>query len=236
MTLVEQISALRLKAVAADDETRIKARSGEFITLRERLQAATVNAASAVAGRVELQAANCVEDGYEQSRTSVLSVVQDLVSTLQNLTIDAKLDLVKLQCNSIETHFKNSEKFVVNAWQEYARSFGQNDDHDDHLLDALERGGVDVDEIRSEIEKAESTLLVLRNRTFPHMGDVAKMQQALDTLNTIRERVAQLIDPEIANLVVRAQDGGIPYSEMTPGVVEALSSLGILDRFRVVLK
>lgn len=232
MTLLEKIGELRLKAVAADDEDRIKSRSGEFTALRERLQGATANAANVAAGRIELQTAGLMEDSYEQNRAAALAVVKDLIDTIESLSIDAKFDLVKMQGNGIEVHFKNSEKFVASAWKAHVPTAGPNDDD---LLDALERGGVDVEAIRSDIEIAESALLVLRNRVLPQAGDIARMQQALDTLNSIGERIGQLIDPTIANLVVRAQDGGVPYSEMTPQVIVALTKLGILERFRVVL-
>jgi hypothetical protein len=87
-----------------------------------------------------------------------------------------------------------------------------------------------------DIESAKLALLTLSNRTLPEPGDDAKLQKALDTLDSSGERIGKLIDPAIADVVVRAQGGGVPYSEMTPEVISALKKLGILDRFRVVLK
>jgi hypothetical protein len=234
MTLLDRIHQLQLKAVAADDEDKIKGRSGEFITLRERLETATTNAARADTGRKELESAGIVQDDYEQNRASALAVVKDLIATVENLSVETKFDAVKMQGSAVEAHFKNSETFVVDAWRHHLPPIPPT--VDDELLDALEQGGVDVEALRLDIESAKLALLTLSNRTLPEPGDDAKLQKALDTLDSSGERIGKLIDPAIADVVVRAQGGGVPYSEMTPEVISALKKLGILDRFRVVLK
>jgi len=234
MTLLDRIHQLRLKAAAADDEEKIKRRSGEFTTLRERLETVVANAPRVETGRKELQSAGIVLDDFESNRAAALAVVEDLIATVQNLTVETKFDAVKMQGSSIEGYFKNSEKSVANAWKQNLPQAAPV--VDDDLLDALEQGGVDVEGIRSDVARAESTLLVLINRTLPEQGDNAKLRKALDTLNSVGERIGELIDPTIADIVVRAQREGVPYSEMTPQVVSALKKLGILDRFRVVLK
>lgn len=234
MTFLEKINQLRLKAVAADDEDKIKSRSGEFTALRERLQGATVNAASVDAGRKELHAAGETQDGYDQDRASALAVIQDLESMVETLSVEAKFDAAKMQGSTIEAHFKRSEKWVVEAWRSYVPK--ATPAVDDDLLDALEQGGIDVEAIRSDIENATAAWLILRNRSLPEPGDNAKLQRALVTLNSSRKRIRELIDPAIADVVVRAQGDGVPYSEMTPEVILALRELGILERFRIVLK
>lgn len=233
MTLLDKISKLRLSAVAADNRDKLKARSGELTALRELLQRATANAAIVTAGREELRTAGYTQDGYEQDRASALAVIKDLIDTIQTLPIETKFDLIKIQGHSVEAHFRSSEKFVTSTWKAYvpSQTFA---DHDD-LLNALAQGGINVEAIRSDIEDAESALLTLKYRALPQTGDVAKVRQALDTLNSVASRIGEVIDPAIADLVVRAQDGGVPYSEMTAEVKVALEKLGILDRFRVVL-
>ena len=234
MTLLDRIHQLQLKAVAADDEDKIKRRSGEFTMLRERLVTATANAARVDAGRKELQSAGVVQNDYEQHRSVMLASVKDLKATVENLSVETKFDAAKMQGNTIETHFKNSEISVTNAWKQHLSS--AQPAVDDDLLDALERVGVDVEAIRSDIESANLALLVLRNRVVPEPGDCAKLQNALDTLNSSGERIGKLIDPAIADIVMRAQGDGVPYLEMTSEVISALKKLGVLDRFRVVLK
>lgn len=234
MTLLDRIHQLRLKAAAADDEDKIKRRSGEFTTLRERFETATANAVRVNTGRNELQSAGIVQDDYKQNRSAALTVVKDLIAAVGNLSVETKFDAVTMQGRAVETHFKNSEKYVADAWKQHLPSAPPA--VDDDLLDALEQGGVNVEAIRSDIEGAKLALLVLSNRTLPEPGDSAKLQKALDTLDAIGERIGELIDPAIADVVVRAQGGGVPYSEMTPEVISALNKLGILDRFQVVLR
>jgi hypothetical protein len=234
MTLLDRIHQLQVTAVAADDEDKIKSRSGEFTTLRERLEAATKNAARTDAGRKELQLAGIVQNDYEQRRTSALDVVKNLIATVQNLSVATKFDAVKTQSSTVEAHFTNSEKLVADAWRRHLPSAPPT--VDDELLNALEQGGVNVEAIRSDIASAEMALLMLSSRRLPEQGDNAKLLMSLDTLNSSGARIGKLIDPVIADIVVRAQDGGVPYLEMTPQVISALKKLGILDRFRVVLK
>jgi hypothetical protein len=234
MTLVERISQLQLSAAAADDEGKLKSRSGEFTALRERLAAATINAEDAEAGRKELQASGIVEDGNEQSRTASLAIVKEMAAAVESLSVEAKFDALNLQGRNVEQHFKTSEKLVADVWRNYV--FSIQPTVDDELLDALERGGVDVETIRSDIEDAKSVLLMLRTRRLPKDGDIAKLQKARSTLNSSGESIGKLIDPAIADVVVRAQNGGVPYTEITSEIVSALKKFGILNRFRVVLK
>jgi hypothetical protein len=234
MTLVDRINQLQLRAAAADNEGKLKSRSGEFTALRERLEAATINAARAEAGRKELQAAGILEDGYEQGRTATLAMVKKLAAAVEALSVEAKFDALNIQGRTVEDHFKNSEKLVAEVWRHYV--FSIQPTVDDELLDALEHGGVDVEAIRSDIENAKSVLLMLRNRRLPEAGDIAKLQKALNTLDSSGESIGKLIDPAIADVIVRAQNGGVPYTEMASEIVSGLKNLGILDRFRVVLK
>lgn len=233
MTLLERINQLRLKAVAADDEHKIKSRSGEFVALRERMQDASANAPRVAAGRRELEAAGRTQDGYDQERAATFAGIQALIATIESLSVESKFDLVKMQGQNVEMHFRNSEKFVANAWRSH---LPPSLPADDDLLDALDQAGVDVEAIRSDIESARLVLLTLRNRTLPQPGDAWRLQQALSTIGASKARIGEVIDPIIADLVVRAQTGEIPFAEMTPEVVSALADIGILNRFRVVLR
>lgn len=233
MTFMGKIEQLRLKAAAFDDEDKIKSHTGEFTTLRDRLEAAAANAANVAAGRKELQAAGVTQESYDQDRASALSVAKNLISMVEDLSVEKKFDALKMQVSPIETHFRNSEKFVARAWQEFQPPAPPSADD---LLDSLEQAGVDVENIRSDLEDAKSVLLRLGSRRLPEPGDIATLRQALSRLSSSASRIGEVIDPAIAQVVMRAQDGGVPYSEMTPQVVQALKELGLLDRFRVVLK
>lgn len=233
MTLLERINHLRLKALAADDEHKIKTRSGEFVALRERLQNASANAPRVAAGRRELGAIGLAQDDYDQQCAATSAGIQALIATIESLSVESKFDLVKTQGQNVEMHFRNSEKFLANAWRSHLPLYLP---ADDELLDALDQAGVDVEAIRSDIESARLVLLTLRNRTLPQPGDALRLQQAQATLEASKSRIGEVIDPLVADVVVRAQTGEVPFSEMTPQVVSALAKIGILDRFRVVLR
>lgn len=234
MTLINRINQLQLRAAAADDEEKVKSRAGEFTALRERLQGATANATSVAAGRQELQAAGITQDMHAKDLASVFAVVRDLINEVEGLTLEAKFDVAKVKGSTVAAHFKNSEKFVADEWQRHLPPTASG--VEDELLAALEQGGIDVEAIRADIEGAKLTLLVLSARTLPEPGDALKLQQALSTLNSSKSRIAEVIDPAMASIVLRAQDGGVPFLELTPEVILALTKLGILERFRVVLK
>jgi hypothetical protein len=233
MTLLERINQLRLKAVAADNEHKIRSRSGEFVALRERMQNASAIAPRVAAGRRELEAAGLTEDGYDQDRATTCAGIKALIATIESLSVESKFDLVKMQGQNVEMHFRNSEKFVANAWRSHLPPYLPTGDD---LLDALDQAGVDVEAIRSDIESARLVLLTLRNRALPQPGDALRLQQALSTIDASKARIGHVIDPVIADLVVRAQTGEVPFAEMTPEVVSALADIGILSRFRVVLR
>lgn len=234
MTLLDRIDQLHLRAVAADDEEKIKSRAGEFAMLSERLQAATANAERVNAGRKELSSAGIVQDDHEQNQASALEVVKYLTTMVEDLSVIAKFDAVKMQGSTIEAHFKRSEKFVSDAWRSYVPKAMPA--VDDDLLDALDQAGINVEAIRSDIERAAAALLTLRNRVLPELGDNHKLQSALETLNSSGRRIGEVVDPAIADVIVRAQGSGVLYAEITPEVILGLKELGILDRFRVVLK
>jgi hypothetical protein len=234
MTLVNRIHQLQLRAVAADDEYKIRARAGEFSSLRDRIQSAALNASRVAVGRKELRSAGIEQSDYEQNRASGHALVRDLIDAIESIAVHAKLDAVKMQASTLETFLKNSEKWVARAWMDNRPA--EQPAVDDDLLDALEQGGVDVEAIRVDIERAQGALLTLSNKTLPERGDWERLQDALTVLISSGERIGLLVNPAIADVVVRAQGDGVPYTELTNEVVSELRGLGILDRFRVVLR
>lgn len=234
MTLLEKIRQLGVNALAVDDEEKIRSRTGDFAALRERLQAMSANATNVAIGWEELRAHGVVQDGIDENQAAALSAVKALIRIVDTLPIEAPLDMVQNQEPTIAKHFRNSEKLLTSAWRTHLPTMLP--ENDDDLLDALDRGGVNVEAIRSDLENARMTLFALQHRIFPEPGDAQRLQQALSTLNSSKARIGEVVDPAIAALVVRAQDGGVGYSEFTPSVVAALNEIGILERFRVVLK
>ena len=213
MTLAERINSLRLRAVSADDEEKIKTRSGEFTTITERIGKATAKAERVEVARAELRSAPVEQDDYHQLRQTARAVLTQLIATVESLAVDAKLDTVKMQANTVEQFFRNSELWATAAWKSHLPT--EVPAVDDELLDALEHGGVNVEAIRADIERAESDMLVLRNKVLPELGDIPRLRAALKVLASSSERIGSLVDPAIAEVVVRAQADGVPFSERT---------------------
>jgi hypothetical protein len=234
VTLLDRIQNLQLRAVAADDENKIKTRVGEFTTLRVQLESATSNAARVAVGRGELRAAGIRQDDPAQGRAPVLAIVEDFITAARTLPVDVKIDAARLSTRTVVDFFGKSQKWVEDNWQITLQS--GHPEVDDDLLDALEHGGIDVDAIRHDIDQAESVLFSLRYRSIPEAGDHAKLLRAREVLNSLGERIAELIDPRIAGIIVRAQAEGVPFAEFTNEVVAGLRQLGILERFRIRLK
>lgn len=234
MTLLDRIQNLQLRAVLADDESKIRTRVGEFTTLREQISSATSTATRVAVGRQELFAAGVQQDHLAQRRASALSIVTDLIAATRTLPVDAKIDAIRIGTRTVVEFFRKSEEWVEENWRGIRQS-----EHpwvDDELLDALEGGGVRVEAIRQDIERANRALLILKYRSIPEAGDYAKLVGARQVLASVGERISELIDPKIAHVVLQAQADGVPYSDFTEEVVGGLRQLGILERFRIVLK
>ncbi|MGY1780307.1 hypothetical protein [Geodermatophilus sp. SYSU D01036] len=234
MTLLDRIYQLQLRAVAADDEEKLRTRAGDFTSLRDRIQNATANASRVILGRAELQTAGIEQGDFEQNRVSALAVVRELMDTVETLAVDARTDAVRMQVGTLVTFFRNSAKWVADSWADALPS--EQPAVDEDLLDALEQGGFDVEAIRLEIERAQTALLTLCNKSLPERGDWKHLQEALAVLNSSGERLRYFVDPVIADVVVRAQGDGVPYEELSLEVVAELRRLGILGKFRVVLR
>ncbi|MFI8775095.1 hypothetical protein ACIGKQ_23450 [Gordonia sp. NPDC062954] len=235
MTLAEQIDSLRLRAVAANDEEKIRTRTGEFTTITGRIDMATAKADRVEVARDVLHSAGVAQEDYVELRRAALALVTDLITAVESLNVDAKLDAVKMQAKTVEQFFKNSELWAIAAWKNYLPT--EVPAVDDDLLDALQYGGVDVEVIRLDIERAKSAILALSNKDLPQSGDIERLQDALALLGSSGERIGSLVNPTIADVVVRVQsDDGVPFSELTPDVVVELNRLNILHRFRVVLR
>lgn len=234
MTLMDRLNALSLRAVAADNENQIKARSGEFVQITEEVKLTTKSAKEVEAARSELRAAGIEQEGYDQLREETVATANDLISTVRSLPVSAKLDTVKSQVKTVERFFSGAERWVEREWKEILAA--DPPAIDDALLDALQQSGVDVEDIRAEIERGELALLSLRNRRLPRAGDLERLQGALQALDESSKKVGHVVDPIVADVLVESQGEGAPLASLTPPVLSELKRLKILDRFTVVLR
>lgn len=156
MTLLDRIQNLQLRAVAADDKSKIKARVGDFTTLRNQIESAIWNATRMSVGRRELRAAGIRQDDPLQNGASVLAVIEDLTAAARTLSVDEKVDAVRRRARIVVDFFSKSEEWVQDNWQIALQARYPEVDGD--LLDALENGGINVSDIRRDIDQAESVL------------------------------------------------------------------------------
>ncbi len=62
-----------------------------------------------------------------------------------------------------------------------------------------------------------------------------EFNDALDVLRACGEEISTLVDPALAEGILKSQAEGVPLNWFTPERIAALTELGILDRFRVHL-
>jgi hypothetical protein len=234
-SLIERVQDLRVAAAASNDENQIRSRTGDLTTLAERVEQCATAFPRLAAGLGELRrvgirpASDLVSDA-----TQVVATMGALANTLQSLPLDAPLDGPRAQVKQVESFIKSVNTFVEDAWAELRDR--DTSPINETLVEALARSGLNVDDIRNDMTRAQTTLFVLANRKLPESGDVAKLEQARESLRSCGERISKVVDPSLAALILGAQDTlGMPLSRFTSEVLAALHGLGILDRFRVTL-
>jgi hypothetical protein len=151
------------------------------------------------------------------------------------VTIEQDLDLAKARVRSAERYVSELRAHVASVWQAFTNQSPAAVNSD--LVDALAQGGVDVREIRDELESARGRLLAIRSRVIPGEGDVEKFRAAMAAIHRCGERLGEVVDQDIAEGIVGSQElSGMPLRWFTAERLEKLAALGIIDRFRVRLR
>jgi hypothetical protein len=234
--LIERVQQLGTAAAATDDEYTIKHRTGELVSLAELVEALTQTARRLGEGVAELRTAGvAIDSGLTEKAKQVAAALHALSGALPAQAVDAPLDGVKRQVRAAQSFVMDLRSFVEEAWaQERAREVPA---INEELVSALAQAGIEVEEIRSDIETAQSVLVGLNNRSVPASGDVVKLAAALEALRACGERISRLVEPTLAGVILDAQRAtGVSLASFTPEVLAGLARLGILDRFRVRLK
>lgn len=234
MSLLTQVTSLRNAAVAVDDVVKIKTRTGELRTLSDRLGTPARELPVLITALDELAAIGAPLDSDSiQDATETVTALRSLASALPGLSIDATLELPKSQVKSAENLAKKFALFVEAHWLPFRDQ--ELPAINEELVEALAAGGVDVEDVRSKLITAQAKLSGIRWRNIPHEGDVAKFNEAVDVLRACGEEVSTLVDPTLADGILKAQTEGVPLSWFTPERIAAVTELGILNRFRVRL-
>ncbi|MFC7500599.1 hypothetical protein ACOACQ_19070 [Nocardioides sp. CPCC 206347] len=234
MTLLTRVTNLRTAAVAVDDVVKIKTRTGDLRTLSDRLGSPARELPTLITALTELASIDASLDSDSvQDAAETVAALRSLATTLPGLPIDAALELPKSQVKSVENLTKKLALFVDTHWGPFREQ--ELPAINEELVEALAAGGVDVEDVRNKLIGAHSTILGIRYRSIPQEGDVARFSEALATLRACGEEISTLVDPTLAEGILKSQTEGISLSWFTPERIAAVTDLGILDRFRVRL-
>ncbi|MET9346278.1 hypothetical protein [Streptomyces termitum] len=237
MTLLERVLHLRTAAAAADDAYAIRQRTGALVTEAEKVESLLKDVRQIAGGMAELRAAGILPDG-ELAPADIDKAARMLRQTAAALAvqdIDAPLDSIRAHIKQARSLTDSLRQAAGHAWvKELNRDIPPiNED----LVDALDKSGMNVEQLRAKIENAHGVLDVLRNRAVPQSGDVAKLQAVRESLRSCGEGISRIVDPALARVIMEAQEAtGMPLSSITPEILARLAQLGILDRFRVRLR
>jgi hypothetical protein len=236
MTLIEQVQRLRVAAVAAHDENKINRRTGELAELAERVETLIETMQRLSRGVAELRAAHAAFDADLGPQAAQLAAdLHVLAETLPSQDADTPPQALKAQIKAADAFVKGLRGSVKQAWT--AERNREVPVINEDLVAALNKSGIEVEEIRIKIEKAHGVLNVLKNRAVPELGDVARLAAALESLHACGQQISELVDPVLARVITGAQEAtGTPLNSFTPEVLAGLSRLGILDRFWVRLR
>ncbi|MBZ6090752.1 hypothetical protein KVH02_20845 [Streptomyces olivaceus] len=235
MTLIEQVQRLRVAAVAAHDEDKINRRTGELAGQAENVETLIETIQRLSRGVAELRTAHAALDNLDPQAAQLAADLHALAEMLHSQDADAPLQALKAQVKAADGFVKGLRKSVEQAW--IAERNREVPVINEDLVTTLSKSGIDVEEIRIKIEKAQGVLNVLNNRVVPESGDVARLTAALESLQACGKQISVLVDPILARVIMGAQEAaGTPLNSFTPEVLTGLSRLGILDRFWVRLR
>ncbi|OIJ62871.1 hypothetical protein [Streptomyces mangrovisoli] len=236
MTLIEQVQRLRVAAAAAHDQDKINRRTGELAGQAESVETLIETIQRLSRGVVELRASHAPFDAdFAPQAAQLAADLHVLAETLPSQDADTPPQALKAQVKAADGFVKGLRGSVEQAWT--AERNREVPVINEDLVATLSKSGIDVEEIRNEIEKAHGVLNVLNNRAVPEAGDVARLAAALESLRACGKQITALVDPALARVIRGAQEtNGTPLNSFTPEVLAGLSRLGILDRFRVRLR
>ncbi|WP_313663420.1 hypothetical protein [Cellulosimicrobium cellulans] len=236
MTLRSTIQDLRASAEVANGEHRVKTRTGEFVELANRLEPLLSSLPGLSVGLAEVRNLDVsLPPGLAQEITLLTASLRTLATELPSVGVDHNLETTKIQVRTAVAQVAVMESLVADAWHKFTSQQPPPVNRD--LVDTLARGGVDVEDIRNELETAQARLLTASATRLPSLGAVQRFREAIEAIRRCGERLGEVVDADIAKGIVGSQEpSGVPLAWFTPDRLEKLRSLGILDRFQVHLR
>ncbi|SKC66473.1 hypothetical protein [Krasilnikoviella flava] len=236
MTLRSTIQGLRASAEVANDEHKVKMRTGEFVELADQLEPLLSKLPDLRIGLAEVRNLDVgLPPGLAQEITLFTAGLRALATELPSVGVDHNLQTTKIQVRSAVAQVAAIESLVADAWHEFRSQQPPPVNRD--LVDTLARGGVDVEDIRKELETAQARLLIASTTRIPSLGAVQRFREAIEAIRRCGKRLGEVVDADIAKGIVGSQEpSGVPLAWFTPDRLERLRSLGVIDRFQVHLR
>jgi hypothetical protein len=236
MSLRGTIQTLRAHAEVANDEHQVKIRTGQFADMSARLRPALAELSGLNIGLAEVQKFGMeLPSDHKQDANQVAAGLRMLATELPTVTFEQNLDLAKARVRAAVKYVSELHALVADAWQALINQPPPAVNSD--LVDALAQGGVDVEEIRDELESARGRLVAISSKTIPGEGDVETFRASVAAIRRCGEKLGEVVDADIADGIVGAQElSGMPLAWFTHERLEKLAKLGIIDRFQVRLR
>ncbi|MFC6161140.1 hypothetical protein [Kribbella jiaozuonensis] len=236
MSLRSRIRDLHTSAVVADNEHQVRLRTGQLSDLSDRIATVVQGLSALRVGLAEVRQLNVeIPADLHRAAGHATDGLRSLAAELPDIAVDSDLDAAKVHVSNTERFVSGLRSFVADNWRRHVTQPLPPINRE--LVDALAESGVDVESIRVALESAQGQLLAIVNRTIPLKGDVDKFRAAFESVRASGDQIGNVVDPDIAKGIVGSQEGaGMPLVWFTPVRLQALSELGIIDRFRVRLQ
>jgi hypothetical protein len=125
------------------------------------------------------------------------------------------------------------EKTLQSAWREFIESQHKSF-VDREFLEILGRSGLPVDPLLDQFDSASRAWFLLETKSLPHRGDVARLQEATSSFNTVAEGLTEIVPPALAVFFRQADSNeGAPLIALSQEVLTFLEERELLDCYTI---
>jgi hypothetical protein len=234
MTLLERARALDSVLRSAVDQDRLRLEIGR---IDER--AAAIRTAGEELERAGTAAEELRDAGRflaEEMRKALLRVQQQLEAgrgeVASSPLVGAGDDFhAVVQATTDQAH--RTRRALADAWASYLTELSV-PSVDEEFLSLLETAGLQVGDLRRDVEGALSRISIRRARPLPVLGDVAALMDAVTTLQGAVEALGSLVPPTVRDFIVQTSGrAGAPLDLLTDDVRVFLDEHDLASRYRI---
>lgn len=234
MTLLERARALDSVLRAAVDQDKMRLDIGRINERTEAVQEAAERLERAVAAAGEIR-----PRGHRitpEVRSTLGSLREDLDRATAELSSDPVAgagDNLHKVVQRVSDESRRVSSSLSETWRRHLEETAiPNVDED--FLALLEQAGLDVSQLRLQVESALSRLSIIEARRLPHRGDVTSLEEAVAGLNKAVETLGSMVPPAVREFIVRASsEGGASLDLLTNEVWRFLDETGLAGRYRI---